>query len=34
MRVVGAFTTFNADYYDVEKYYVKWFRLLGCDERT
>jgi len=25
---------FNVDLYDVEKYYFKWLRLLGCVERT
>ena len=25
---------FNGDCYDVEKYYLKWLRVLGCVERT
>jgi len=30
MRVVGGFKEFNADCYDVEKYKLKWFRVLKC----
>jgi len=28
MRVVEAFMTLNFDYYDVEKYKLKWLRVL------
>jgi len=30
MGIVGAFKGFNADGYDVEKYYLKWLRVLKC----
>jgi len=30
MRVVGVFKAFNAECYDVEKYYLKWLRVLDC----
>jgi len=30
MRVVGTFKAFNVEYYDVEKYWFKWLRVLGC----
>jgi len=29
MQVVGAFKAFNADCYDVEKYWLKWLRVLN-----
>ena len=30
MRVVGTFVAFNAGIYDVEQYWLKWLRVLGC----
>jgi len=30
MQVIGAFKVFNADCYDVEKYWLKWLRVLYC----
>jgi len=30
MWVVGAFKEFNADCYDMEKYLLKWLRVLKC----
>ena len=30
MQVVGAFKKFNAECYDVEKYQLKWLKVLGC----
>ena len=30
MQVVGAFKAFNVDCYDVEKYQLKWLRVLDC----
>ena len=34
MRVVGTFMVFNAGIYDVEKYWLKWLRVLDCVKRT
>jgi len=34
MWVVGAFMALNIDYYGVEKYYVKWLRVLWLCETT
>jgi len=31
MRAEGAFMTLNANCYDVEKYYLKWLRVLNCE---
>jgi len=28
MRVIGAFMAFNTNIFDVEKYYLKWLRVL------
>jgi len=33
MRVVEAFMTFNSGWCDVEKYYLKWLRVLDCVKR-
>jgi len=34
MRVGGAFMALNIDYCDMEKYKLKWLRVLSCCERT
>ena len=30
MRVVGAFMALNVNFHDVEKYFLKWLRVLDC----